>query len=82
MLRAAAIDGKEVGEMRRLAMKLTLVLLVSLALILVLEAGFAFAQEKIKISFRQTHATVKSESVEIGDVKGHYAGFRDRKSVV
>jgi len=62
--------------MRRLAMKLTLVLLVSLALILVLEAGFAFAQEKIKISFRQTHATVKSESVEIGDVKGHYAGFR------
>jgi len=62
--------------MRRLAMKSALAVLMMLVLFFALEAGLAFAQQKIKISFRQTHATVKSEAIEIGDVKGHYAGFR------
>jgi len=61
---------------RRLVIKSALAVFVILALFFALEAGLAFAQEKIKVSFRQTHATVKSEYLEIGDVKGHYAGFR------
>jgi len=61
--------------MRRLPMKLTLVLLLSLALILVMEAGLAFAQEKIRWSIKETVAYVKREVVEVGDVKGHYVGM-------
>ncbi len=62
--------------MRRLSMKSALGILTVVALFFALEASLAFAQEKIKISFRHTHATVKSEAFEIGDVEGHYVGFR------
>jgi hypothetical protein len=62
--------------MTRVAMKSALAVFVILSLFFALEAGLAFAQEKIKFAFKQTHATVKSEALEIGDVKGHYAGFR------
>ena len=50
MAAAAAIERKEVGKMRRLVIKTALAVFAILALILVLEAGFAFAQEKIKFS--------------------------------
>jgi hypothetical protein len=61
--------------MQRLAVKLTWVLIVGLAMILWMEAGLAFAQEKLKWSIKETVAYVKREVVEVGDVKGHYAGM-------
>jgi hypothetical protein len=41
-------------------MKSALGVLTVVTLIFALEASLALAQDKIKISFRQTHATVKS----------------------
>ena len=63
--------------MRRLAMKSALAVFVILALMFALEAGFAFAQEKIRLSCKFTSATVKREVIEIGDVEGHFAVLRE-----
>jgi hypothetical protein len=51
-------------------------LCVAMILIMVL-AGTALAQEKIRLSCKFTSATVKREVIEIGDVKGHYAVLRE-----
>src|SRR5512139_1068655 len=67
--------------MRRLVMRSAMVVLIVVALILTLEAGFAFAQEKIKISFKETNSTVKREAFEVGDVKGHWVGLREFEGV-
>jgi len=62
---------------RRLVIKSALAVFVILALFFALEAGLAFAQEKIKFSFKETTATVKREAFEVGDVKGHWVGLRE-----
>ena len=48
--------------MRRLSMKWALGVLMVVALFFALEASLAFAQEKIKISFKETNSTVKREA--------------------
>ena len=61
--------------MRRLVIKSALAVFVILALFFALEAGLAFAQEKIRWSSKETVAYPKREVVEVGDVKGHYVGM-------
>jgi hypothetical protein len=56
-------------------MKSALATFVILALFFALEAGLAFAQEKIRWSSKETVAYPKREVVEVGDVKGHYVGM-------
>jgi hypothetical protein len=63
--------------MQRSSTKVALAVLMILALFFALEAGLAFAQEKIKFSFKETTATVKREAFEVGDVKGHWVGLRE-----
>ena len=61
--------------MRRLVIKSALAVFVILALVFALELGLAFAQEKVRYSSKETVAYPKREVVEVGDVKGHYAGM-------
>jgi len=56
-------------------MKSALAISVILVLFFALEAGLAFAQEKIRWSIKETVAYVKREVAEVGDVKGHYVGM-------